>query len=371
VYFIKKIINILYNGIERRDIMKDKQENYFIDFLRFIFSLCILVYHGWLFAGEYGSGILNGGFLSVDFFFIVTGYLMINSLNKNSNKKKKESIMHESFYFVWNKLKRLIPALIVTFIIGLIFIYGIEILLNYKFILSNKVLPELFQLGIFGYKMEINSSWWYISAMLFVLELNYKKYYCIYIAPLIIAITLGFVNCFKININDPIPITFFLRNGFYKALIFIPLGNIAYLVTEKIKSMDFSKHKILFLSILEIVLYIILVLNMHFSYFGTFLFAILMMLNVSLTFSNITYSKNIFKHSIWKKLGNYGFYLFLCNISVRRYILKQYKGQNLTYRPLMIRFCIISLLTALLIYILVEIVYKKLFLKKIKKKEAK
>jgi peptidoglycan/LPS O-acetylase OafA/YrhL len=63
--------------------MKEKQENYFIDFLRFVFSVCIVFYHSWMFAGEFGKGIFNYGYLAVDFYFIVTGYLMINSMSKS------------------------------------------------------------------------------------------------------------------------------------------------------------------------------------------------------------------------------------------------------------------------------------------------
>ena len=58
--------------------MKKEGQNYFIDFLRFVFSVGILLYHSWSFTGEFGKGLFNAGYLGVDFFFIVTGYLMIN-----------------------------------------------------------------------------------------------------------------------------------------------------------------------------------------------------------------------------------------------------------------------------------------------------
>ena len=62
--------------------MKIKEENYFIDFLRFIFSICIVIYHGRLFALNEYDAILRNGHYGVDFYFIVTGYLMMNTIFK-------------------------------------------------------------------------------------------------------------------------------------------------------------------------------------------------------------------------------------------------------------------------------------------------
>ena len=349
--------------------MKQKTENYFIDFLRFIFSMCILFYHSWVFSGAYGNGILNHAYLAVDFYFIVTGYLMINSIY--NYKKKKMLILEESFDFVYRKIKKLFPSLVAAFLVGVVFVYGKSIFFDLEIWLSNKLLPELFQLGIFGYELSVNSSWWYISAMIFVLALiypvatKYKEYYCKYIAPLIIVFALGIVSACKININDPNTISFFFRNGFYKALIFIPLGNISYIIANKFKDKKFKKNEIIILSILEIIVYMILILNMHYLFMGNFVFAVLLMLNISLTFSGVTFATKIFKNKIWKKFGEYGFYVFLCNISIRTYMMRVYMNSGLSYRQLLPKFLILSCLTALFIYILVELIYKKIILNKI------
>ena len=355
-------------------MMGNKQENYFIDFLRFLFSLSILFYHSWVFAGAYGNGIFSYGYLAVDFYFIVTGYLMINSIYKN--KKSKLSTLNESFNFIYKKVKKLFPSLLVTFIIGIVFVYGRSVFSDYELLLSNKLLPELFQLGIFGYDLSVNSSWWYISAMIFVLMLvyplatKYKKEYCVYIAPLIIVFTLGIVNMYKININNPLGITLLLRNGFYKALIFIPLGNISYVLSNKIKDKNLSKYKSILLSVFEIVIYVILLLNLNRLHMGTFLYAVLLMINISITFSNVTIPSKIFKHSIWKKIGNYGFYIFLCNISIRTYMLKNYMHLNLTYNQLLICFVTITCITSLVIYLIVEILLKDYIFKIINRKKT-
>lgn len=352
---------MLYNQVKEGSIMKEKDEqNYFIEFLRFVFSIAILIYHSWLFIGIYGEGIFRRGYLGVDFYFIVTGYLMMNSLNRD--KKKSKSILKESFDFVFKKYKRLFPALLVTFGIGLLFVYGRNIL-DYKILFSNAIIGEILQLGVLGYPLNINSSWWYLSAMFLVLFIlyplakKYKESYIKYIAPLILLFTLGLINTKMIAINDPTPITFFLRNGFYKAIIFIILGNFAYAIADYIKNLKLTKKWSIILTIVEVFLYLFLILNLHYIVLDTLLFAILLTFNISLTFSNVTCIKKIFKNPLWKKLGTFGFYIYLCQISIRTYMLRHLTG---IYKLDLIKYIIITLITATIIYILIEVVYKRL-----------
>ena len=336
-----------------------REQNYFIDFLRFVFSICILFYHSWVFAGEFGNGIFNYGFLAVDFYFIVTGYLMMMSIY---NMKSHTTILNDSFIFMYKKIKRLFPSLVAAFLVGIVFVYGFDIWV----IFSDKVLPELFQLGIFGYELSINSSWWYISAMIFSMALlfpiaiKYKDDYCKYIAPLIIVFTIGFIKMNNIIINDPVNISYFLRNGFYQALVFIPIGNVVYSITKSIKNKEINMN---ILSGIEIFLYIVLILNMHYYFMNRFLFVVLLALNIALTFSNRTFLSKIFKHSFWKKLGEYGFYIYLCNISIRTFMIREYLNRGFTYSELFIKFVILSCMTALFLYIGVEIIYKKMLSK--------
>ena len=349
--------------------MRKNQENYFIDFLRLVFSLCILFYHSWIFAGPFGNGFFNHGRLAVDFFFIVTGYLMIRSAQK---QRRSKAILKDSFIFIKKKITRLIPALLVTFFIGAVLVFGKKIITDPSIVLSGKLLPELFQLGIFGYDLPINSAWWYISAMLFVLALLYplalrfKDDYCRYIAPLIIVMALGFVLSFKIDINDPMIMGFFLRNGFWKALIFIPLGNIAFYIANLLKKKKLKNTTIVAASILEPIIYIALVANLHYLFMSSFLYAILLTANISLTFSGITYSSKIFKHKIWKKLGNYGFYIFLCNIPVRFFVVRHFTNLGYSYKHIFFYFIAMSCLTAALVYLVVEILYKRIVLGRIR-----
>ena len=339
--------------------IKKNTENYYIDFLRFIFSFIILFYHSWLFTGNFGNGLFNAGYYGVDFYFIVTGYLMMNSISK---KKEGKDTLKSTFQYIYNKIKRLFPSLIVCFLVGIIFAYGRNVL-DIRLLLSNRIIGELLQLGIFGYDMTINVSWWYISAMLFVLMFLYplaKKYkgkYIYYICPLILFITLGLIRKLDININDPLCWTFIFRNGFYKALIFIILGNISFELSKKIQKQKFNKKQKIIITIVETLIYLLLILSMHFDYFGSILMALLFTINIAITFSNQSLTSDLFKSSFWTKLGKFGFYIYLTHMSIRVYLSRH---NHYRYRIMLLYFCLISIVVSAFCYFIVEVLFVKL-----------
>lgn len=345
--------------------MNKNKENYFIDFLRFIFSISILIYHGRFFSSNVDNALLKYGNLAVDFYFIVTGYLMINSINKKKNNNNS-SLIKETISFVYGKIKRIFPALVLTFFVGIIFVYGKSFFLNPSLLIIKKVLPELFQLGVFGYELTINCSWWYISSMLFVLLLLYplarkfKSNYYKYIVPVIIIATFFLAFVVGMDIDSPLDKQFFLINGFYKALIFIPLGNICFILAQKISEYKFSKRQFILLSVLEIVIYILIILNLQYLFIPKPIHAYLLMINVALTFSNSTYTSKLFKSSKWKKLGKYGFYIYLINTSIRIFTFDKFAHYGFTYIQLLIIFVSMTCFIAFIIYIIIEVLYKKI-----------
>ena len=53
---------------------------YKLDILRFIFAICVLAHHTYLLNTPNKECILFGGYRAVEFFYIVTGFLMANSI---------------------------------------------------------------------------------------------------------------------------------------------------------------------------------------------------------------------------------------------------------------------------------------------------
>lgn len=351
--------------------MKSEQNrSYYIDFLKFIFSFIIVVYHSHVFSSGFGHGIFNHGYYAVDFYFIVTGYLMMNSIYKE--KEPKESIGEQTFTFIKNKIKKLLPNLIFSFIIGYILIYK-DTLSTISRLFSDFILSEFLQLSILDYPMSINTSWWYISSMIIVLMLLYpfakkKKDFSYLICPIIIVFSIAYIRNNNISVNDPIASVGIFKNGFYKALIFIPLGAICYEFSNYVRNLNLNQNKRILISIFETLSYMFLIYNMHFLKVGSIFIAVLFTINIAITFSNQSYIAQIFKSNVWQKLGQFGFIMFLNNCAIRKVLLT--KNYGLSYKKMLLVFVIIVITISLIQYIMVEIFWNENKKRKLKKKKS-
>lgn len=338
----------------------EKKQNYFIDCLRFIFSIIIMLYHSWAFAGEFETSLFPAGYLAVNFYFILTGYLMMNSLEKSNR---------DSIDFMKNKIKRLLPGILVTFFICYAFTYGSSGL-NIKTLFSNNVIADLLLLRVTGAGGAINAAWWYLSTMLFTVSILYpiaKKYgkkYIYYIGPIIIFVTLTFINSYDISLSYHSGSTYLFINGFYKAIIYIILGNISYELAKYFSNLQINKLKSILITIVEIFIYVFVIYNMHFNLIGSIYYAVFLTLGVAISFSEKSFTSKIFKWKLWKKLGSFGFYLYLTHASIRTYMLRR---NTSVYFEMLPKYIILSLIVALVVYIILDVIYPYIKLRKLKK----
>lgn len=340
---------------------KTANYNYFIDLIKFVFSVIIVFYHSWIFTGEYGLGFFNHGYLAVDFYFIVTGYLMMQSIAKE--KDTKTSLGIQTLKFLYKKFASLFPYILFSFILGCLLIYKTD-LLSLSTITSNNLVSEILQIGVLGLGYPINGATWYLSAMLIVLLCLYplaKKYkdnYSTLVVPLLLALMLGLVYSSGMIINDPANKVLFGLNGLYKGFIFILLGNISYSLVKWCDRFEFTNLGKTVLTVVEFLLLFLLIMTMHYNVFGTIVVALITLLLVTLVFSGKSYTKKMFNLPFIKKLGFFGFIMYLNNVYLRSPILNL--GLDLKYKEYVLLFLGITFAISLLAYYLVP-VFVKLF----------
>ncbi len=338
------------------------KRNYYIDFLKMVFSIVIVYYHSWVFTGNYGSGYFNRGYYAVDFYFIVTGFLFIKSLEKIYNKKSKDPVGLLDIKFVFNKIKELIPSILFIFIVGYFMVYRTSSI-NYHITFSDSIITEIFFLGFLGKGMTVNLGCWYISVMiltlfiLFPLVYKYKKNFNYLISPLIIILCLGLCNYFKIAITDPLSSNYIFINGVYKGFIFINLGVISYELCNILKKIKFNRFIRIFFTVLETLIYIFLFLNMHYYIAESYMNAILFTFNIALTFSNLSYTSVLFNDKIYQSIGKFGFIFYLSNIPVRIFVMSKYYG---SYGKMLLIYWIIIIILSTATYIVSNVILKKI-----------
>ena len=75
-----------------------------IDTLRAIAVIAVIIYHAKIYL--FGNLIFSGGFLGVDIFFIISGYLITSIILKELIEK--ENFSFKNFYI--KRVRRIIPA---------------------------------------------------------------------------------------------------------------------------------------------------------------------------------------------------------------------------------------------------------------------
>ena len=197
-----------------------KKRNAGIDFLRFVFAYITMLHHSRYVLGDENCVFL-GGSLAVEFFFLVSGYLMMGSiekrklidataagtagnLNADGSKAAKAggtSIGTETAQFLWRKVRSLLPEYLIAWGIGFAFVVVAEQMhaggiwrafRSYFFELTLLKMTGLFDGGI-------NGVMWYVSSMLLCMAILYPLFrkYPDYMkkigAPLIAVLLMGFL----------------------------------------------------------------------------------------------------------------------------------------------------------------------------------
>ncbi len=260
---------------------KKKAKNGKIEFYRFIFCIIILLFHSGerllynnaiTYSGQFDLTFFSHGMMGVEFFFLVSGYLMASYVYKkykNDNEKiKSEEIVDETIEYTKKKIAHIFPQHVIAFIIS--FICGI-LFRNYGLTEIVKVaissIPQFFFIQMTGAKVNdlyTNNVEWYISAMLVaiviiypLLRKNYKTF-SKYWAPLIGVFSIGYlISEFK-AISVTIGWNHFFVTGTIRAIGVICLGIYAHHIVNNYENKKISEKTKWMLLIIEIITFVIL-----------------------------------------------------------------------------------------------------------------
>lgn len=172
-----------------------KHHNVTIDFLRFLFSVIVVLHHSRYVLGDDNCYFL-GGSLAVEFFFFVSGYLLLVGADKAGRKNgagyllpggvdmagrteaaglDTKGIGSETLHFILHKIRSFLPEFLIAWWIGFVLIgvvrqYGV---LDYLKAFGNDFweLTLVKMSGLFTHG--IDGAMWYLSAMLLGMAILY------------------------------------------------------------------------------------------------------------------------------------------------------------------------------------------------------
>lgn len=256
--------------------MPKTSKNYEIEFFKLLFTVAILVFHSKLITCADGNpNLLPKGYLGVEFFFMVSGYFMAMSVERQAQQGRKQS----PFQFVFQRGWRLMPALLFGFILSFVVrncvlepksARDIWIALTYA-------IPEATMTGYIGVNFNsqyYNGPTWYISAMLCTMFVLYpllrkhrEKFGC-YIAPILAVACYSYIS-FK---NGDMAVLRewlgFIIGSTLRACGGLSLGITVYYICEKAKnsSVKLNLGGKIVVQLLEIAIGLVLYMYMHRAY---------------------------------------------------------------------------------------------------------
>ncbi len=313
---------------------KRSRKNGMIELLRFVFCITVVLLHsGPLFTGDFKP--MRYGSYAVEFFFAVSGYLMMTHIEKLGDSSDK-TLGVETAEFLWHKFKGLIPYLISVFAYGLIIHYiflrdSLSASESYNYFVT--AFGELFLLRMSGLKVQVlNGNLWYISAMLIVMLVLYpvaKKLgdrFSHIVAPFTAVILIGFVNRCDAVLEKPGQWTMLGHIGTVRAAAALCLGCAAYAAAKAIGKRRFKTWFRVLMTAAEWLGYIFVIANMQLAgkksvqLMMVYLTAVL----VAISFSGITYSCSFLNSKFIYALGKFSLPWYIYHY-VMRYTLQYLK----------------------------------------------
>lgn len=341
-----------------------KKRNGKIDFLRLFFAVIIVLHHSRYVLG-YEESIFIGGSLAVEFFFIVSGYLMMAHIAKLEGAKRPAARLDagnesnvsgvedmrlgsETYHYLMRKIRGFLPEFLFAVVIGFLFTAAAERWSAAEtlqhFIQNFGEYTLLKMSGIF--QNGIDGVMWYLSAMLIAMAILYpliRRYPDMMEhvgLPLITILILGFLCQMEDSPRDPTVWMGIAYKGLLRAIAEISLGGICYLACRHFKALRLSRAGKGLVTAAEILCYALPVGYMYlqkpsrYDYF----FIFLLFLGVLLSFSGQGLLAGVFdedvaagsatptkknpatRKSLWSLCSGYSTALFLSHIYFAQHI---------------------------------------------------
>ena len=285
------------------------------EFWRFLFILFICFLHFEEDVFDRNHIIANAGYLGVDFFLLLSGFVV--ALNHYSNP------IQSTFRFAWGRVRKLYPdflfALILMFLLWVVFdnqngIIGIASHLwsgKYQLVFANALFPT---------GLEMRSIWflsfWLIGII--VLAATLKRGYLKFVG----ALAISFMSWHVFNqgslFNDPVTHEYLWSIRLIKCVSEVIIGALAFDAFNQLKGVHFSKIGKILMSLLEIaaIAFVLIIMSRRGRNMMDYEVCVAFVLIIILSFLNQTYLSNLLDNKVSLFLGKMSLPIYLYHLFV-------------------------------------------------------
>lgn len=327
---------------------KKARRNGKIELYRFIFSMYVLFFHmgkyllpPQKFTGGAEPGFFRHGAMGVEFFFLVSGWLMAASVSKKLAAKaegEKPFVPKEGLDFLKRKYLSLMPQHIPAFVIAFtVYVYIRELRPAAMIKAFVDSIPNLFLIQMSGANFtNPNHLEWYISAMLIAMALLYPiltKYYdafAKYIAPLAALLICGYLIYTDKKLTGVTTWTGICFKAVLRAVAEVSLGFASFELSSYLGKKQFTNTQKLLLTLIEfgclagVSLYVISLLPTKYELYCL----VLLFIMVTLAFSGVTCGTEAFSNGFFCFLGKLSLPIYLSQIAAIDLTAARYSYQT-------------------------------------------
>lgn len=330
-----------------------------IELLRFICAVIIFLFHF--------SQLVNGdrflflsGALAVEFFFVLSGYLMMASVDKAGSASELE-LGNETLGFLKRKLSVLYPELLIAYMIG----FAVRLLAREgTFAGAVKLAAESFwevlMLRQTGLQLrDVNHATWYLSSMLICMVILYpllRKFPDMMgriVVPFASVLIMGILCRNYVTPRDPAQWLGWTYKGNLRAFSELGMGVLCYQLTKAFRKVELTPLGKAVCTFLEPALYALFIAYMFFRPSSKYdwILVPLLVLAIGITFSEQTYFPHILDHKAIYFLGKCSLPLYLCHYFWASY-LPELLPEDLTWNVQFLSYVGVCLTTAAVIFLL-------------------
>lgn len=308
-----------------------------IELLRFIASVYVLMFHidkyvltlpPFKFSNEISLAFFPHGSVGVEFFFLVSGYLMARTafkhISDDGSVLRGKEFSANCFGFMKRKYQSIFPYHAAAFVFATV-TYVISMRYDLTGCLRTVFgsIPSFLLIQMSGIRLvEPNHVEWYISAMLIGMALLYPvclKYYHAFtklFAPLTAVLLIGYMQATSHRLTGVSVWNGIAYKSVFRAIAELALGASAFELSKYLSSVKWKKSRRYFFAFAEIVCFSLF--SLYVFYYGHYNYEVVILIFlfvlVTLAFSGISAGAKWFDNRFNCYLGGLSLPVYLANL---------------------------------------------------------
>lgn len=316
-----------------------------IEFWRFVFTVLVCLYHLEIYYT--GGKIFPSGTSAVEFFFVLSGFLLALSaghrFEKNPEPLSPKDAACQATLFVWKKIKAIFPVLLITLILHIAINGGGYFRKSWLDAALNTEWDLLFMVGTpFGYNngnCPIVPLWFltalFVAGYIYCYMLHRNYHFTLFLAPVIGILLYSFFT-----LNSSLVLDFYAKMGFMTAGMLKAFAEMALGMSIYRLYACLSQKKLK--PIWEVVLTLLLIYSIY-RYFSltvkvstsmeNFRRIVYIMIIILLSFLNKDIITNVLNNGFSRFLGSISMTMYVCHYTMCNYffaIINRWRLRNPT-----------------------------------------